>query len=116
MKRPARVRVLGKQFQIDFVPGDHKNLEEAYGLCDSDEQRIWIKEGQPLESEQDTVLHEVLHAVESAMNMDLDDKIIHLLATGLLAVIRDNPTFVRYLATKRPHAQKVKAAPLPEVR
>lgn len=102
MKRPARIRVVGKQFQIEFVPADHEKLEEAYGLCNTDEQRIWIREGQPLESEQDTVLHECLHAVESAMNLDLEDDIIHRLATGLLAVVRDNPTFVRYLATKGP--------------
>ena len=101
MKRPARIRVVGKQFTLEFVAADYPQLEDSYGLCDSDEQHIWIKEGQPLESEQDTVLHEVLHAVESAMNIDIPEEAIHRMATGLLAVIRDNPTFVRYLATKR---------------
>ncbi|MDP3937667.1 MAG: hypothetical protein Q8R92_05975 [Deltaproteobacteria bacterium] len=107
MKRPARIRVLGKQFVVSFVTSDAAGLRDSpddndpgMGRCDPETQSIFIREGQPIESEQDTVLHEVLHAVENAMGLEVDEERVTRLATGLLAVIRDNPGFVRYLATK----------------
>lgn len=106
MKRPLRVRVLGKQYDLAYVPPDSPKLmdgEDALvGQCDSEKQRILIAEGQPLESEQDTVLHEVLHAVDFAMSgvEDAPEAVIRRLATGFLAVIKDNPSFVKYLSTK----------------
>jgi hypothetical protein len=108
MKRPARVRVLGKQFAISFVPVGDAGLRDGpddkspgSGRCDADKQAIFVEDGQPLESEQDTTLHEVLHAIEHSMGMDVEELVIQRLATGLLAVIKDNPSFVRYLAAKK---------------
>ena len=101
MKRPARVRVLGKRITIHYVAADDKNLDGALGISDPEQQRIFILDGLPLENEQDTVLHEVLHIVEGSMGLDLDDIVIQKLATGLLAVIKDSPGFVAYLRASK---------------
>lgn len=105
MSRPARLRILGKQYKIVYEPrgGTLVESEHEYGECDFDKQTLTILEGQPLESEQDTVLHEVLHAVDGAMIDEKDqasEAVIRRVATGLLAVIKDNPRFLSYLRRK----------------
>ena len=98
MNRPARIRVLGKQFSVVYgkdLPAD------LSGQCDSDKQRIDIWDCQPLESEQDTVLHEVLHAVDEAMGLKMREAQIRGVATGLLAIMKDNASFVSYLRRRK---------------
>lgn len=103
MKRPSRIRILGKRFEVSYIaPGEPPLMESDMGEIDCDKQTIAVSDGLPLENEQDTVLHEVLHGVENAMGLDLDEAAIRSLATGLLAVIKDNRGFVSYLrADKR---------------
>jgi hypothetical protein len=105
MKRPLRVKIVGKQHTIVYAPTGHPELKNAEGDALSgaihhDKQELYVEEGQPLEQEQDTVLHEVFHGVERAMDLDLEETTIRRMATGFLAVIKDNPSLVRYLATK----------------
>lgn len=102
MKRPERIRILGKivavRWQEKVIADDG---EELNGLADHDQQDIQIKTGLPLETEQEKVLHETLHIIECAMEMDLEDEVIARFATGLLAVMKDNPSFVTYLRRKK---------------
>ena len=104
MKRPERIRILGKRFVISFVPAGDDGLrdspedtEPGVGRCDPDKQRIWIEDGQPIESEQDSVLHEILHCVEHSMGLDVPEEVVRGFATGLLAVLKDNPRLITYL-------------------
>jgi len=96
MKRPERVKVLGKRITISYLSG--APLDDGLnGECDVDKQQILIRDGQPLESEQDTVLHELLHAVDEAMGLKLKESQVKGAATGLLAVLKDNPGLTAYL-------------------
>jgi hypothetical protein len=107
MKRPESVRILGKKVSIQYVPpGDIllKDSEEdphpGVGRSDSTKQLIAVEDGQPLESEQDAVLHETMHMLEDWMGIKISEGAVTKLATGLLAVIKDNPRFVSYLKRK----------------
>ena len=74
--------------------------EGLLGECDSDKQVITILDQQPLETEQDTLLHEVLHAVDDAMGLKMKEAQVKGAATGLLAVLKDNPRLAAYLRRK----------------
>lgn len=104
MKRPEKIKVLGKPFSVVYTTtsplGDDLN-----GECDSDKQTILVRDSQPLESEQDTVLHECLHAIDEAVDAKMKETQIKKLATGLLAVLKDNPSFVSYLRRKKQDAK-----------
>jgi hypothetical protein len=109
--RPAKIKILGKPFAVSFVPADHIGLkdgpddgEPGDGRQDTSKQEIYVRDGQPLETEQDTVLHEVIHSVEETLDMGLTEDQVTKLATVLLAVVKDNPSFVRYLASKKKNA------------
>lgn len=107
MKRPTSIRVMGKKIAVHFVPsgdallrdGPHDD-EPGLGRSDGLTQIIAVEEGQPLASEQDCVLHEVLHHVEYAMKMDIAEEIVEKFASCLLAVIKDNPSLLAYLRAR----------------
>lgn len=101
MTRPTRIRIIGKEHEISYLPTGHEELKDGAdtfaGRIDNDRQRIIIEDGQTTSSEQDTLLHEVLHGIESAMDLDLEESKVRRMATGLLAVLKDNPDFLEYL-------------------
>lgn len=108
VKRPTRLHVLGKPIAIRYVPAGHALLKDSpddekpgSGRADADRQVIAIEQGMPLEQEQDTVLHEVIHIVEDAMSIRISETAVAQLATGLLAVLKDNPSFLHYLRRRR---------------
>ena len=95
---PARVKVVGKTYVINVV--EKVDDEDSMGEVDHASQRILIKSAQTLQAEQDTLLHETLHAIEHAMDMEFDETEIHRLTAGLLQVLRDNPAFTRFILSK----------------
>lgn len=102
--RPAKLKILGKPFIIHWLT---EGLDpDLVGECDTDKQVIRVRDGQPLESEQDTLLHELMHAVDEAVDAKLKESQVKRLATGLLAVLKENPTLVAYLRRKNSGSQK----------
>ena len=108
MKRPARIRILGKPFKVEFVPIEHIGLRDnaedndpGMGRTRPERQEIFIRSGQPLESEQDTVLHEVIHCVDETLGTSMNEYQVTILATGLLAVMKDNQNLLRYLSARK---------------
>lgn len=98
---------MGKKIAVHFVPSGHRLLrdsdddaEPGLGRSDGLTQSIAVEEGQPLAQEQDCVLHEVLHHVEYGMKMDVPEEIVEKFATGLLAVLKDNPRLASYLRVR----------------
>jgi hypothetical protein len=43
------------------------------------------------------LLHEILHAIDDAMQTKMKERQVHCTATGLLALFKDNPDFVKYM-------------------
>ena len=94
MTIPSSVVILGRVYNIDqkdFIDGD------LLGQCDSDALKITIKKNQPAILEADTLLHEILHAIDDAMQTMMKERQVHCTATGLLALFKDNPDFVKYM-------------------
>lgn len=102
--RPSKLRILGKPFRLEFGNGPPLG-ELDMGDCNTEGQVLTIREGQPLENEQDTVLHELIHALSDSMEIKLKEHQVTKLATGLLAVLKDNPRFSAYLRRKNNGSQ-----------
>jgi hypothetical protein len=100
---PAYVRVLGKPYTVEFID----DFEDA-GQCFDVKQSIKIRADMPLELEQDTVVHELLHALDYSMHLEMAERQVSALAAGLLAVLRDNPSLLHYLSQERTYAKKGK--------
>jgi hypothetical protein len=103
--RPSRIKILGKPFTVEERKAGHPDLldEKGNALAGSvfyEQQRISIQEGMALESDQDTLFHEYIHALEEAMDIGLRETQVKKLATGMLADLKANPKLVAYLRRK----------------
>ena len=103
MRRPEKLKVLGKPYTVHYVNGEPL-CEDEMGECDDGRQSLYIRDGQPLGNEQDTVLHEIIHAIDEQMQIRLKEDQVRRLATGLLAVLKDNPRLATYLKYKGQNA------------
>ena len=67
------------------------------GACQSDLLRIYIHEGLPVHTQQDTLLHETLHAIDRSLYLGMTEQQVSNVATVLLDVLRRNKQFTTYL-------------------
>lgn len=97
--KPKSVRILGKRHTISYLPTEE--MQESFGLCWKGQQRIAIQKDLPHGEQADTVLHEILHAVLFQMAVlhpaELEEEFVRNAATGLYAVLQDNPQFAKWL-------------------
>ena len=85
--------VLGKRYRLEWID----RTEGDYGECYVDQCKIEVALYQCLDQRRDTLLHEAMHAVDHEMNTGLRETQIRRLATGMLALFRQNPALVAYL-------------------
>lgn len=100
MKRPSRVRIFGRAFTIALSEADSPNLGQMF----ADEAKIEIRPDQEAYAEKDTLLHEVMHAIRHQQGYEdggeVEESYVRSLATGVLGVLQDNPTFAKWLIAK----------------
>ena len=93
MSIPAAVEILGKTYRVEQVEGEQRD----YGECYVDECRIEVWSKPCHDQKADTLLHEVLHAIDHEMHCSMSEPQIRRMTTGTLAVLRRNPQLVAYL-------------------
>jgi hypothetical protein len=96
---PTSINILGKRFKLTVVDGNHY---EDFGEMRSGSQEILINSGQAFEQFRDTVCHEIAHAIEHQVGMDIDHRFIHALGAGFSQILRDNPELTKWLMKKAP--------------
>ncbi len=97
--RPDAVDILGKRYAVSYI--ERAEGDGDCGEVDHNRCVIEVSTGfQCADQQRDTLLHEVLHAVDHEMNGlggALREKHIRTMATGLFAVLRHNPALVAFL-------------------
>ncbi len=101
--KPESVYILGKEWRIL-----DKESDGAYGLCIERALEIHIGRDLSDELERDTVLHEILHAIDWTVGTKLTEKQVGTIASGLYAVLKENPNLVEYLCHIIPSRTKKK--------
>jgi hypothetical protein len=96
MKRPARLRLMGKRWSVTYC----QMPKDELGECDLERQAIKLKEAMKLEQEQSTLLHECIHAVSDSLGLGLTERQVQGLETGLYDLNSSNPQFFSYLRKK----------------
>lgn len=96
---PSSVRVLGRPMRIKLLSASR--LPDVCGQFEPTKNIISIHKDMPLAELQDTVLHEILHAVLYMQGRenggDVEELFVRALATGLLGVLHDNPELPSWL-------------------
>jgi len=98
MTIPNKVRVNGVDYAIkrsdELIIINHK---ECFGDIDYNKKLIRIKNDlQDIQGEEETLLHEIFHAIVYERNFDYskndDETITEELARGLYQIVKDNPS------------------------
>lgn len=92
---PSTINVSGRLYDISVVP----TIDEDGSLgrvLDETLQIEVLKDQHPL-SRKDTVLHEVIHAIDHVTQLDLTERQVYVLAGQLLDTLRRNPDFTAWL-------------------
>lgn len=63
---------------------------ECYGEANHDENKIYISTKNSKEEEENTLIHEILHAIEVVFRIDLGEERVSRLADALYTVLKDN--------------------------
>ena len=98
VRRPEAVRLMGRTFLFNYVKGSVLADQHDFGHIDFYNQVINVADGLTPVEEADTVLHELIHAVDLSMGLEMSEHQVHHLATGLIALFQDSPEVAIYLA------------------
>jgi len=90
VKIPSSVKVGPFVYQIKHTAIVDRDNRLLAGSCDHQDFVIRLEADMHPDWEQETCLHEVLHAVDVFMGLDLSEQQIGGLAKGLYMVLKDN--------------------------
>jgi Zn-dependent peptidase ImmA (M78 family) len=85
------VRLLGQDIDVEYVKG----LED-YGNFEQKNATIFIDSELTLQPMQDTLLHEIMHAILQAYEKDTE-VLVRILTPALLGLLKDNPHLIKFL-------------------
>ena len=93
MNIPSSLRIVGREY--DVVKLDYDN--EQVGGVDFGTCAIGIKSGQQKLLEADTLLHESLHIIDEIFQLELTERQVYCVVSGIMALFRDNETLLPYI-------------------
>ena len=89
-------KLLGQDFVLETSPGGKWELDD-YGQYHPDSRRIVVRTGLHPDLLKHTILHEVVHCLESTMYLKLSERDVDNIALGVLSLIRDNPELIELI-------------------
>ena len=113
MKLPIKVRIGPFEYKIIFLHHDVADAKSAFGTCCVDEQIIKIDDRCTKDRMQETILHEVMHALWHVQAIPIHDELIKMteggleenivvrMAMGLIAFAKDNPELWKQLSKRK---------------
>lgn len=96
MRPPESITVIG--FEVTIAREASKDFNDSrWGEYDSERRHIRLNGDIGGDLERETLLHEVVHAVSLAMDAELNERQVKVMARGLYSTLKDNPALARFL-------------------
>lgn len=93
------IKIGYKHYEIKFIDTDHMN-DSNFGRTVHEEGIIYIRNSGNEEEDRNTLIHEILHAIEYVFCIELnDDDTVRALANGIQTVFIDNQNKLKKLLT-----------------
>ena len=86
MRIPRKVRILGQIYTVQYKD----EMEGDMGECDYVNNRITLLKGMSEEKLMQTFLHEIVHAIEKSMNLNLKEQQVDNISLGLYQILKEN--------------------------
>jgi hypothetical protein len=99
------LRVYGKKIGVKFLNKEKYRVfassvdasPHTVGLSQGNLGWVVVKTDQCFGEMQDTLLHEILHVIDYNNGTEMTEQQVKMTATGLLAVLKDNKEFAKWL-------------------
>lgn len=85
------INILGHTYQVllvDEVNNQGHEPRSLMGRCSSAELEIQVCKTLPVGRQEETLLHEILHALDAALDTGLKETQVHRLSEGLYQVLK----------------------------
>jgi len=110
---PKSVKILNLTYRVKFADQTERDAAEAFGWCDPVNQTIVVCGGISEEAMADTFLHECIHAMASAMDINWrkEEQVARRIATGICTLWKQNPAAFDWwnsLNKEYPNARKTR--------
>ena len=92
MQIPRVIRLLGKKYRVVTTP----HIDDC-GNTEASKCTIWINVEIDEQQIRDTLLHEIIHAIDYEYHLKMEERQVHCMATSLLALFKENPTLSKFL-------------------
>jgi len=87
-----RLNLLGERYSVA------RGRIKEFGIVDYDRGRIILRPKQSTDQARDTLLHEVIHAIDHTNSLELNEHQVRTMATGLRAVFTANTKFAKWVS------------------
>jgi len=93
---PDTFKLFNQTWRINTT--NHKELPNELGMCYTDQQEIVLLAGMNSDVLIQTLIHELVHAIETKLDLDMTERQVDLMALGLIDLFRSNPNMLSLLA------------------
>jgi len=90
---PKHFKLFGQDWQIRM--GTELELDTDLGRCVVDDNLILLNATQTITNLQHTATHEVIHAIEQKLHLNLTEQQVDLIALGLVDIMKNTPEMLR---------------------
>ena len=88
MKIPKTLNICGQKFKVGMK--SDRQMKDAIGLCYAHKNIMYLQDDLPKDKMGETLIHEVIHAIEQQMNLKMTENQVNNLALGLYQFLKEN--------------------------
>lgn len=89
-KIPKEMMIGDELWSVRFTRNIPSKDKDLYGLCDPSDKTIYIRPGLSYRQRLDTLIHELIHALEFEHGFELEHKHVYKIAEGLVNIWLEN--------------------------
>lgn len=93
MTIPSLLNIVGREYNVVKI----EEYDEQVGGVDFATSTIVVKDGQQKLLEADTLLHESLHVIDEIFQLELTERQVYCITSGIIALLRDNTDLMPYI-------------------
>ena len=86
--KPMKIDVLGIEYSIEL---EEHMPDDNWGIAEHRTTTLKIAENLEDSRKRETLLHEVMHAVDATIDIGLEEEVVGPLSAGLFCVLKSNP-------------------------
>ena len=98
---PKEVDILNLTYRINWISPPDESAPEHLGLCDFQAQVISVTKSLPRQSRAETLLHEIIHAINHGMGAPSkidEERFTSKMSIGIATSIRQSPEVWKWIS------------------